>query len=444
MKTLDNFLTFIKSVRSYKDERIFGIAAILLIAFAISYAAPVAQSLGKAQSAFPPTVCPAKIGDGTTSVELPKYRTAVRHVMKNSTSLYKSASSVENISSNPLLVDSNPGTSVALNSSGSYLGAVVCESGTPDEWFVGGSGGLTSKSQLDIVNSGLSPATIEVTGYSSKQALPMALLSVPANSDRLVSLDSLIPGDDSVALHVVTRAGRVTTFLFDQRKKGLSSLGLDFVSPQDAPSTHLVIPALTQGAKGKLSTVLRVLVPGQLDANVKVTINSGDGAFTPVGFDGRTIKHGSVLDIPFTDLTSSTPMSIIIDSDQPIIASALSSISGGDFAWSTPVSALTKLSMNFSGLNSKFVFTGDSINVSIAWTTSYGKRMSANVSGSDIAFWNPGQAGMKSVTFTSKSGTPVYAGGILGSTGLAYLPLASGAQLERSTLPVVDVHSLTR
>lgn len=429
------------------DERIIAIGAVLVVAFAISYAAPVAQNFGKAQSAFPATVCPAKLGDGTTSVFLPKYRTPVRHVVKKSTTFYKSASSIEGVTSTPLLVDSNPATSFALNNSGAGIGAVICEAGNADQWFVGGSGGLTSKSVLDIVNSGLSPARVDITGYSSKQELPLVSETVPANSDRTVSVDALVPGDDSVVLHVVTRAGRVTNFLFDQRKKGLSSLGSDFVNSQHAPSKRLVIPTLMQSSNGKISSALRLLVPGALDANVKVTINSGDGAFTPLGFDGRTVVRGKVLDIPLTDLTSTTPMSIVIESDQPLVATGLTALSYGDFAWSAPVAPLSDLSMNFTGLAPKFVFTGKEISVGIKWKNALGKSMSARVSGSDIAFWNPGKGGIRTISFSSDPARGTYAGVILrngSGSQLAYLPLSAGAVLEKSTLPIVDVRSLSR
>lgn len=448
MATVSEFFKKLRSqLRSRFDERIFAIGAVLLVAIGISYAAPAAQHTSRAQSAFPATVCPAKLGDGTTSVFLPKYKTSVRHVMKKSTLFYKSRSAIEAIPSDPLLVDSNPGTSFTLNSSGNGIGAVICESGNPDEWFVGGSGGLTSKDQLNIVNSGLSPATVEITGYSSKQVLPVISLTVPANSDRSVFVDALVPGDDSVALHVVTRAGRVTSFLFDQRKKGLSSLGSDFVNSQPAPAKNLVIPTLMQSSNGKVASMFRVLVPGNLDANIKLTLNSGDGAFVPLGFDGRTIPHGRVIDIPLKDLTSSTPMSIEVESDQPLVASALTDLSYGDFAWATPVTSIKDLSMNFTGLSPKFVFTGRDINVSINWKNANGKSMSTRVTGSDIAFWNPGKGGIRTISISAGSSKPTYGGVILrNSSGsqLAYLPLAAGAVLERSTLPIVDVRSLSR
>ena len=436
-----------KNSRNEFDVRILGISSILLIAIAISYAAPVAQQDRTTQTDFPATVCPAKLGDGATTAFLPKYGTSVRHVAKKSISFYRSRSSNENIVGSALLVDSNPGTTFALNSSSNGLGTVICESGNADQWFVGSSGGITSKAQLDIVNSGLSPALVDITPYSSKQMLPVVSVAVPANSDRAILVDAIVPGDDSVALHVVTRTGRVTSFLFDARKKGLKSLGSDFVNSQAIPSKHLVIPVILQSSSGKIASSIRFLVPGSIDANIKLTLNSGDGSFTPVGFDGLVVPHGKVLDLPLTSLTSSTPMSISVDSDQPLVSSALTQFAGNDFAWSAAVSPFTTVSLNFTGLNPRFVFTGSDINVQVRWKSSTGKGYSARISGSDIAFWNPDRAGVKTISFVNLSKKSVYGGVIIRNTSgamIGYLPLSAGASLEKSSLPLVDVRSLSR
>jgi hypothetical protein len=334
-----------------------------------------------------------------------------------------------------------------LNNSANGIGLVTCKSGNPDEWFVGSSGGVTSKAQLDIVNSGFSPAVVDITGYSSKQVLPLVSVSIPANSDRIVSVDALVPGDDSVALHVVTRAGRVTSFLFDQRKKGLTSLGSDFVNSQLAPAKHLVIPTLLQSSNGKVASAIRFVVPGNLDAVVTLHVNSGDGSFTPLGFDGRTIAHGKVVDIPLKDLTSTTPMSIVIDSDQPLVASSLTALTHGDFAWATPVTPLRDIALNLTGLSPRFVFTGSEINISVSWKNLNGKSMRSEIKGSEIAFWNPGNGGARTINFHVNSNPKVYGGVIFrnsSGTQLAYLPLSVGAVLERSTRPIVDVRSLLR
>jgi hypothetical protein len=111
----------------------------------------------------------------------------------------------------------------------------------------------------------------------------------------------------------------------DQRSKGLSQLGLDYVKPSDTPQNHLVISGLYShsGSKSSVTTALRLLAPGSLDANVHVQAALGDGSFVPVGFDGYQLQHGSVVTIPLANLTTTSAFGLIIDSDQPILASAL-------------------------------------------------------------------------------------------------------------------------
>jgi hypothetical protein len=114
------------------------------------------------------------------------------------------------LGNNPLIVDSNPGSSLVFSSLASAgVAAVACSAGNPDEWFIGGSGGLTSKGQLSLVNSGLGERVVEIHPFTSKQPLAKVSVKVKANSSSTLALDALAPGEDSMAIHVVTRTGRV-------------------------------------------------------------------------------------------------------------------------------------------------------------------------------------------------------------------------------------------
>ena len=89
--------SFLRNSRNLFDERLLGIAAILIVAFAISYAAPAELARvggGSAKANFPATVCPAKLGDGATTVFLPAYKTRVRHVVTKSITFYKTTACI--------------------------------------------------------------------------------------------------------------------------------------------------------------------------------------------------------------------------------------------------------------------------------------------------------------------------------------------------------------
>ncbi len=444
LKTLHKVRAGIKFKRQIQDERLLWIASALLFAFAISYLAPVAQNLGRSRQSYPASVCAPKISDGSSNAYLAKNNLKIRSIPSQKNRFITASSAIQNMGTSALLIDGNPGTSFVVSNSNGGLAAATCLSGAADQWFVGGSGGLTSKDALHIVNSGLSTATVDIYAYG-KVAMPPLSLKIKANSDRPVFIDALVPGEDAVAVHVATRSGRVTTFLYDQRKKGLSSLGSDFVSSTNNPATHLVIPTVLQSSSGKVATSIRLLVPGSLDATMRVTVKSGDGDFTPVGFDDRTIKHGVVTDIALPDLTSSTPMAFVIDSDQPLVAAVLTQMKGGDFAWASASQNLDKLSMNFTGLSPKFVFVGNSISVAISWKDSAGRSHRGKVNGEGIAFWNPGTGGIRTISLDADVKKSIVGGVILRNNyQIAYLPLVPSAILETSSLPIADTHALAR
>ena len=427
------------------DRRVFGAIAALLIGFGGSC---LLQGTGPAaviSSNYPAQACPSISTAGSTTSYLPSTKLNIRAIDGKSTSFKVSSRSVIADSGHAILVDSNPGTSLSYSSlSSSGIAVVPCSAGDPDEWFIGGSGGLTSKGTLDLVNSGLSGSHVDIYSYTSKAALPVLSVAVKANSSATVSLDALAPGDDSMALHVITRTGRISTFLLDQRAKGLRALGLDYVKPSGAPAKSLFISGLYphNGDKSSVANALRLLVPDSLDANVRVQAISADGKFIPVGFDGLTVKHGQVLTLPLSNLTTNGPFGLQIDSDQPILAGAFTAMGSGDFAWAAPSSPLSTAVMNFGGSTPVISFIGNSISVQVSGRFSNGKSFNQTINGSEFALWAP-KSGVNSVRFVAHSGEAIYVGGLINSGGLTYFPIAQGASVENTALPFNDVHTLT-
>jgi len=393
----------------------------------------------------PALVCPAISTAGQTTAYLPSTQLKIRQIDAKSTSFKTSARSAIPTNSYPLLIDSNQGTAISLSSvSGSSIAAVPCSPGSPDEWFVGGSGGVTSKGTLYLVNSGLSESIIDIYAFTSKAQLPIHSLKVKANSEASFSLDALAPGEESIALHVVTRTGRVSSFVLDQRAKGLTSLGMDYVKPSSSSEKDLYIPAIYphSGGKSSVAHALRLLVPGSIDASVRVEVISADGKFIPVGFDGVSIAHNRVLTLPLKNLTTSAPFGLHIQSDQPILAGLLTSIGSTDFAWGAPVASLSNSVVNFGGSTPLICALGGDIRLTISGTYSNGKRFKENVTGSGIALWSP-KVGLKVTSFSIPSGEKVYLGAIINTGGLSYLPINQGVASENTALPFSDVHTLT-
>lgn len=432
-------------ITDYLKNRFILSLIALSLGLGISYAVPHVSQSQSFVGSYQATSCPA-LGNGYTAVELTNSSVGIRSITRKSTKLNTHHPMFQVVSKAPLFVDSTFGSSYTLSSQGGGGGvaSALCEPGSADQWFVGGSGSITSAGVLDIVNSGLSGSSVEIHPYSSQNALPPVLVRIPANSDKQVRLDSLVAGDDLVALEVITRAGRVTSFMYDSRKKGLRSLGMDYVAAGRGPSKHLVIPIglNPSRANGKVKSSLRLLAPGQLDATVSVKVASADGEFTPLGFDSKVIQHGRVIDIQLANLISTSAYSVILDSDQPIVA-GLFSQNYVDFAWGSTAEPFTRMALNFAGLSPSFTFTGNKFVVDVQMVLSNGKKITRTLRGDTFLAWSPG-APVKTISFTSRGNSPLYGGALISSpNGFTYLPLQSNTTPTQTLLPITDVHTLT-
>jgi hypothetical protein len=435
----------------------FRVIALILALFVLAtatYFAPEKSDQVKLTSTYPATVCPA-IGNKVSSIAaLTNSKVNRRLVDGRSKILKPGKSSVIALSKDAVLVEGNAGTAITFANNG-WKSVVPCSVSNGTQWFVGGSGALTSKSYLYIVNSGFSQSLVDLEVFTPNGALEPKSISIPQNSTKKLSVDSLVPGEDVIVVGVKTQSGRVSSYLFDERKKGLRSLGADFIAPIGSSSKKVTISAIS-GLTGKLVTqsnsvshAMRVLVPGKIDANVSVTINSNDGNFIPVGLAELKVKSQRVLNIPLTFAPTNQAFSIIIDSDQPLLASVLSTFNYGkssEIAWATAADDLAKWSVNLTGSRPTLTFSGKKINVSISATGINGKKITKTITGSNFATWRP-PVGLNRLQITAnKKGI---SGGVIflpdaGGIGSSYIPMNNGANLETASEPIADASVITR
>jgi hypothetical protein len=436
---------------SLNKYSLFGLVLVVGAILATTFTPKISGNPLRVQN-FPATACPGNLSDGVATAVLSNSKVKIREVPGKSKSL--TMSGVSNYSvKNPILVAGDKLSSIlVIRGKSGWLATSVCSIGNGDAWFAGGSGSITSRAFLDIVNSGLSVSVIDLYVFTSNGPAPLVSVTVAPNSEKRVSLDSLAPGEDSVVIHSITRSGRVSTFLFDERRKGLHSLGADFVSAGSAPSNHIVIPAISNVVVGKgkhVSQTLRIVAPGNIDASVKAKVISSDGSFAPVGLDGFSLTRGQVKDISFTPVIASETFSLILESDVPIVASVLSSglIAGGqDFSWSSSANPLAPMAINFGGLTPTVEFFGSNISVGISWVSSSGKSANQRITGTDWATWRP-KSGLNRATFSILgSGSKNVYGSVLFQSpgGLSHLLLAPGSVLESATIPLPDAGVIAR
>ncbi len=431
-----------------------GVAIILVLLAGLSYFAPERDEQIKLTSSYPATVCPA-IGNKVSSIAaLTSSKIDRRLIDGVSKRLNPGKGNVIPLKNASLLVEGNPGTSLTFANNG-WKSVVPCSVSNGEQWFVGGSGGLTSKSFLYIVNSGFSESAVDLEIFTLNGPIESKLVTVPQNSTKKIAIDSLVPGEESIALAVKTRSGRVSSYLFDERKKGLKALGADFVAPVGQARKQVVIPAVS-GLFGKLSQntnsvshTLRLLVPSSIDANVDISVNSDDGKFIPVGLSQLNIKSQRVFNVPLAFAPTNQPFSLIIESDQPILASVLSNFSYGksyEIAWATGADELSKWSVNLTGSKPTLTFVGERIDIQISATGTNGKKFEKKLTGSNFLVWRAPVGLNKLEVLANRNGI---SGGVIflpeaAGIGSSYIPMNNGANLETASEPVSDARVISR
>ena len=421
----------------------------LLIVVAVALAALIPHEKARIllSGNYPAVVCPGALNGGSQQISLPSKGLRARTVFGANHTLQLQKSLVLAGKTNPILISGNSGSELTFQSitAGSTADA-VCQVGGSDQWFIGGSGGVTSQGVLEIINSGLSDSEVQIFPYNSKISLAPLSVNIKANSAQRISLATIVPGDESVALHLVTESGRVTSFLLDHRKNGLSEEGSSFVSPVEGPATRSYIGGLL-GSSSKTTSVMRFLVPGNLSATVHLSVFSNGGVFTPVGFDSLTIAHQRVVDVALPQLSLLAPFGIEVSSDQPIFAATLTkrSVGGLDFAWANQLTPLSTFKVNLAGAGAQFLFMGKSILVRAEWIDVKGKSTVATITGESSALFHP-SGPLTVVSFTLLGSDVTYGGAIVTNIdgGLNYFPLLANHLISEVELPVADLRTLAR
>jgi hypothetical protein len=193
-----------------------------------------------------------------------------------------------------------------------------------------------------------------------------------------------------------------------------------------------------------LPHTLRVLTPGDVDANVTVEVISSDGVFVPVGMTSRPLTAGVVSEFQLDPNITSNVMAIRITATEPVVAAVKSTVIASgrkDFVWSSAAPELVPLTIAVTGLTPFVSFVGDQINVSIDVTLIDGKVVRQKVKGADIASWRvPANAGSFTVV---KVGAATYAGALVSSTnGYGYFPIAPGSALTKIEVPDSNIRVL--
>lgn len=390
---------------------------------------------------YPPSICPVIGGGVATQISLNSSTKLVRPLFKKRVSLKKARTTRLLTSENSILIDGQGVNALAwIAKTGVWAGGITCLSPQANQYLVGASGDVASKSKLVLANSGLSASTVDVTVYSENSSFKKQV-SVPSNRTIAIPIVTLAPGSKSISLQVVPKAGRVASYLVDERGKGLTALGGDLVNSQAELAKNISIPAIPHTLTLQKNHILRVLNPNPVKTNISVEVLSNNGRYVPVGLDYRSINGDRVIDIPFDFDSKSTAFGMRITSDLPIAASVYSrvrALNKTDFVWSTPVATGQKGTWAITGLDPLLVVTGSEIEVLARILMPKGKVIEKNLNGNDFLTYRipSGALGIEIKSIASDNSAALL---VNSQSGTGYLPLFNGSVLSRSTVPTANI-----
>jgi hypothetical protein len=401
---------------------------------------------------YPAVVCPPNSQGLLTAISLSSTKTQFRLVGSSATKMRVVKMRRYNETSSSAIIDSKEMTPAVWQvQSGVWAGATICKTPTSSQWFVGGASDVTSRGDLLLVNSGLSPAIADISIWNEVSAQPDKVITIKPNSQVSVGLDALAPGSKEIVMKVISRAGRLSAFMIDQRGKGLRSLGGDIVNAAENPSKNIYIPAIPHTIKksGKKTAVLshsiRILNSSDVDTRVSIQILSSDGSFIPVGLVDREIPKGRVVAIPLNPEINANRFGLRITSEQPIVAGVFSpTVMKGksDFIWSTASPELSPFGLSLTGLSPELIFTGSTISVGLEITYNNGKKKSVEINGADFVGFQVPQD-VRSVQF-SRVSKDTYGAALMSTpSGSGYFPLEPGSVLTKSAVPTSSIQVLT-
>lgn len=427
-----------------KETRSAFALLFFIIAAHIAYFLPQISTESELSQSYSVTTCPGAVNDARSTALLPSKQIGVRELLRGKAEFARPATGTLPLSRGAIIIQGDPRNTWTIQTKANrWTSAATCNSGSDSSWFVGGTANVTSQGKLVLINIGLSDATVEVTTYSEDGPSQPRSITVKALTEREVRIDSLLPGADRIVVKVKVISGRVTSFLTDERVRGLNNIGGDFVSPISAPSSELVIAGLPAsfGSASRIDRTLRLMSTDDVDSTVSVEVISRGGIYVPVELGNIEINAGEVVDVPLKDLDLGRGnFGIKVTASSPIVASVFSEVRSGsvsDFMWSAPSKSFDNASFNIYGLEPVITLIGEQIRVRVQWRNREGRTAIENLTGEEILNWRvPSNARL--ITISNLSGAKLGMSWLT-SDGVTHLPIESAATLESAAKPRADI-----
>ena len=195
------------------------------------------------------------------------------------------------------------------------LAGLRCEPPRPEAWFEGGSTLVGDGTVLVLADVDDTPSLVDVvvdTGTGPADPRPGQGLTVEPHSRIVVNLDQLAPDRGLLAVHVISRRGRVAAGLRHARALGRVPLGVDWVPQATTPATRVVVPGFPQGPGARSILVTN---PGTDDTTVHLQVTGASGQFVPTGLDAIQVPAGTTVARRLDRITDVSALAVTVVSD---------------------------------------------------------------------------------------------------------------------------------
>lgn len=262
---------------------------------------------------------------------------------------------VETGSDTPPLVAGSQSQTAASETLGGFA-AAACTEAVSEAWLVGGSTDVGHTSLILLANPTTVVASVDlvILGETGRIDAPGSTgILVQPGEQRIVSLAGLAPNVKSPVVQVIATGGQIAASLEQSSVRGIDPGGVELLGPTAAPAVDVVIAGvrIASAADPAAATeeveftdetpTIRVLVPGTTPAQVEVGVFSEDGQATGASQQVE-LEPGVATEVPLTALPSGV-YTVRLNSDQPLVAAARTSVTGTtnrDFGWFVASQAL--------------------------------------------------------------------------------------------------------
>lgn len=214
---------------------------------------------------------------------------------------------------------------------GRGLASTACPAAAESAWLIGGDTTAGRETFLVVANPQAASVSASVrvfAGSAQSDAVGTKDVALPAASYTTIPLSTVAAGESSLAVHVSSSDGRVSSYLTEQSIGEDRSNGVEFVTSSLDPATRQLVPGVRVGVGSK--TTVRVVNPGDIEAIVSLVMLDGTKGPVPMSTP-LSVPPQSVATSQVSTNGASRDVSFVVSSDQPVAAAMSTSIETGRF-----------------------------------------------------------------------------------------------------------------